>query len=296
MEDPPDLAGFFYLNMRIARYLLLLSILILASSGSGVTAPVNSTLTSVRDTLSRAPTDILTDDTSRIIVRIESRTVLGRRINDTLDVTLESFGSQIAGFDFKIGTNTRYLNIIKVLPGRIVDSCRWELFSARPVGTDTLPDRPSQLWHAVGLAKMFIDSTTPTCFGFDTVASILRLVVSNEHILQMPETTAAIFFFWEDCRDNTLSGRSGRSLAISSHVLDFYPVDLPEAKGALPTRRGAPNQCIVPSKPNVPIRRIEFRNGGIQYVIRTPDSDRKILETKDAVSRDTLGVIPDSAK
>jgi hypothetical protein len=248
--------------------------------------------TKPRDTSRVAALDLLVDDTSRIILRIEPRTVSGRRINDTLDIRIESFGSTIAAFDLKFGTSNPYMNIVDVLPGRIIDSCKWEFFNAREVGSAGAANRPRQLWHAVGLAKMFGDSALPACYGFDVPASVARIVVSNEHVLQMPETSAAIFFFWETCTDNCLSGISGRSMVISSSVLDFFPVEFPDLQSALPSRKGAPNQCIIPGKPNPPKRRIEFHNGGIKYVIRSADSSVKNLDVKDKVLRDTLKESP----
>jgi hypothetical protein len=228
-------------------------------------------------------------DTSRIIVRIEPRTIFSRRINDTLDITMESFGAKVAAFDLKIGLDNPFMRIAGVIPGAVIDSCGWQFFNAKEVKSKDPESHPGQLWHIVALAKMVSgDSTKPDCYGSRGAPSIARIIVSNEHVLQMPETTAAIFFYWEDCTDNCLSGMSGQNMLISASVVDFFPVSFLEGRHALPSRRGAPNQCIIPGKPNVPKRRVEFRNGGIRYVIQPPDNRTKLLDTDHLSPSDSL--------
>ncbi len=222
------------------------------------------------DTLPIASADTL-EDTSRFIVRIEPRMVPWNQLLDTVEVTLESFGSPIAGFELKIGCNSRLVYISDVLPGKILDSCRWQFYNARRSPNENKEGYPENLWRVVALARLVTDTTEPGCFGFDKQASILRIVLSREAALTrstlLPgdfDSAAAVFFYWEKCTDNSLSGKSGRTLIVSQSVLDYYPVDLPDGASIFPTRKGTPLQCLVQSKKNFLIRQAEFHNGGIK--------------------------------
>lgn len=212
-----------------------------------------------------ATVEAATADSLRMIIRIGKLYVTNRHIDDTIPITLESFGGNIAGFQLKFGTDNPYLDILKVLPGELEDSCAWEYFNAKPVNTALKPGYPRTLWQAVALAHMVGDTTKPKCLGFNREVSLLRLVVSNQRVLQMPETTAAIFFFWESCADNVTSGESGENLSMSASVFDFFPVGLPDPTGQLPTRHGAPRDCVNPRAVNKPKRQIEFYNGGVDF-------------------------------
>ncbi|MFZ1684163.1 MAG: hypothetical protein WAU88_08560 [Candidatus Zixiibacteriota bacterium] len=218
-----------------------------------------------------------TKENARIILRVEKKYIVNRRISDTIDISLESFGRPIAGFDLKFGTDSPYLDIVKVLPGKFYDSCGWQFFNAHPVLRTGKQGLPRQLWQAVALAKMMSDTLQPRCYGLDGETSLLRLVVSNEHALQMPEAALPIFFFWEDCTDNVMSGQSGSDLVISLNVIDYFPVTFEENGSIFPTRRGAPRNCVNPQAKHKPLRIIEFNNGGIDFRYNgnaTPDSGK----------------------
>ena len=201
----------------------------------------------------------------RAIVRCERVTVPDMRIIDTLDITVETIGMQTAGFDLKFGTDSRFFEILEVLPGRVVDSCGWEYFSAYQVRTAGKEDLPRSLWQAVALAKTSPDSTRVGCDELHGENSLVRLVVSNESLAEVPDTTAPIFFFWEDCSDNSLSDQSGSSLLISSNVYDYFGVELSEGKDMLPTRKGTPRQCVSQRATNQPKRVVDFHNGGVEF-------------------------------
>ncbi|MEW6050555.1 MAG: hypothetical protein AB1644_05780 [Candidatus Zixiibacteriota bacterium] len=226
-------------------------------------------------------------DSSRFIVRIERVDIVNRRINDTLDITLESFDTPVAGFDFKIAGNDPSVDIVSVLPGIVYDSCQWDYFSAKRINTFDKAGWPLVLWHVVGLARAMPGASKPICFGFDREAPIIRLVVSNEHVLQMPETETAIFFFWEKCTDNVVSGMSGTKLSVSNNVLDYFPVDLPSPENLFPTRKGTPSQCINLSRPNHPLRQIEFHNGGLSFKYQSLHQLKDSVSTP--VTRDSTG-------
>lgn len=232
-------------------------------------SPVPATLgtkskQTVKATLPVAPVDAV-DDSSHVLVRIQRRSVVGRPVNDTLLVTLQTSKRTIAGFDLKIGLTSPYVRIVSILKGEVLDSCRWEYFSAKesPVRND--PGSPRSVWQAVALAQSIGDPKKPQCYGFDREASILKIVLSNSHVLQMPETTAALFFWWEHCTDNVLSESSGEQLFMSLNVLDYYPVDVAETEGVFPNHKGALRQCVSPRAVNRPKRLVVFHNGGVEW-------------------------------
>jgi hypothetical protein len=257
----------FSVNHKTSAVILLLLIVLVGPVWAGATKSAKPTPKKSSAPAVQKPKEIV-PDTSRVIIRVEKRFITNRRINDTLLVSLETFGRPLAGFDLKFGTDSPYLNIVKVLPGRFYDSCGWQFFTAHQVKTLDRSGYPRQLWQAVALAQMATDSSKPRCFGLDRESSLLKIVLSNEHVMQMPETTAAIFFFWEDCTDNVISGLSGSELMVSLSVMDYFSTSHEETGGGFPTRRGAPRNCVNPAAVFKPIRVIEFNNGGVDFRYR----------------------------
>ncbi|HUV31206.1 MAG TPA: hypothetical protein VMY05_08985 [Acidobacteriota bacterium] len=202
---------------------------------------------------------------AHLVVRLGRITVDNMRLDDTLSLILEAPGDEIAAFALKFGCDSRYVNIVDVLPGEIPDSCDWEYFQALPVTTADDVRRPRNLWTAMALAKMSPDATRPPCLGLGRPASLLRLVLSNENVPQVPDQNVPIFFYWEDCRDNVLSDMTGQTLNVSNNVIDYYDVELPENEDLFPTWKGTPQPCIDPARENHPRRRVDFYNGGVEF-------------------------------
>ncbi len=205
------------------------------------------------------------EDSSRYVVSIDRVTIGDMRINDTLGIFLNSFGNPVAAFELKIAVESPFIDIDTVLPGEIPDSCGWEFFNARPVNTQGEEGYPPIVWQVVALAELGLGGTQPVCYGFERPASLVKLVVSSEHVAQVPDTVVPIFFLWEDCTDNTISGISGNTLILSAQVFDYFGSDFMQERGLFPNRTGAPNQCIDPSAQNKPRRLIEFHNGGVEF-------------------------------
>lgn len=210
----------------------------------------------------------LIDSSSNFVVSIERMVINNGRILDTLDIDLEAGNNLLAGFDFRVGVESEFIEILKILPGEILDSCSWEFFNAKAVEPAERVNYPRSVWHVVALAELIPDETRPACFGFNRPASLVRVVVSSEHVELVPDTTAAVYFFWERCSDNSIAGIRGDTLSISDQLYDYYPMRDYETEGIFPTRLGAPNQCIDPSVKNRPIRRIDFHNGGVEFELR----------------------------
>lgn len=274
-------AGFF---IPVKRYLLLTVLIGVIASRSGA----EDTLIDIM------AADSAVSDTARIIIRVERIDARLGRFVDTIDVSLQSTGQLAAGFDFKIATSNQYLTIIGALPGEIFDSCGWDYFSARPLDRSKKPGSPQTLWQTVGMAEGITNQEPARCYGLDRQASLVRLIVSNEHVVKMIDTSVAIYFLWEDCTDNVVSSATGEKLYISTNVLDYFPIVDSSGSAGFPTRRGAPKQCQKPGSLNPAKRRVEFHNGGVRFSIPSDLVEPVIMEPEipDSVSRETV----DSAK
>lgn len=193
---------------------------------------------------------------------------------DTVSVTLKSFPYPLAAFDLKIGTDKSNVEIMQILPGFFHDSCRWEFFNARSVSVEREEGTPTSLWQVVAISETIPDDTAPACYLIEGEVELVKIVVSIQKTNAAQTAPIPLFFYWEDCTDNTISNQSGDTLALSSRIVDFYPVQLPDQADVFPTRMGTPRQCITPGKPNRPRRLIEFLNGGLEIVPVTakPDS------------------------
>jgi hypothetical protein len=198
-------------------------------------------------------------------VTIERVTVGDMQAHDTLDIMIESDSGQFAGGSLKIACNSPYLDIIEVLKGEVPQECGWEYFSAYRVNTLNREDLPRCLWQITTLSKMSADTVKAKCTGLNRAASIARLVVSSARHAQTPDTTAAVVFFWQDCRDNVLSDVTGSVLMVSERIIDYFPAEMTSQKDIFPTRLGTPRQCIDRRATNPPQRVIEFHNGGVEF-------------------------------
>jgi len=200
---------------------------------------------------------------------------------DTLDIMLNSGNVQLAGFELKFGAPGRLFDIVEVLPGELCDSCNWEMFNAKRIDTQSKTGFPSIMYKVVAIAKVLPDSTRKSCFGLGRPVSLARLVVTNEYAHETPDTTLPLYFIWEDCTDNTISGIDGNTLFLSYRTVDLVPNSFDTTGNPFPSVRGAPRNCIKPGGPNVPKRAIEFRNGGIEFKLNLMkgDSGQKVEGT-----------------
>ena len=266
--------------MRIFIVMVLLMVLLMVLAVVGYANPT------AEKSLDLAPIDTQTNDSlvvamPRYILSIDRMTITTMKVFDTLDVSIESFGKSVAGFDIKLATASHIIDILEVLPGEVCDSCAWEFFNARQVNTSKWENYPPSIWQVVALAETIPDDQRPVCFGFDRKASLVRLVVSSEHIPLVSDTTVAVFFIWEDCTDNTLSNATGDTLAMSVQVFDYFETEDYKREAIFPTRLGAPRQCINPAAINKPLRLIEFHNGGVEFRMDIIPDSADTLESPD---------------
>ncbi len=251
-------------DMRSATFPVILSLLLLGVSGAAK-QPTHSALVPVDSAALAAAVS------SRYVVKIDRLKVTDGEVYDTLDVILDSYGTPIGGFDLKIGADNPYLEIMEVLKGDLPDSCAWEFFNVRRVGSGGKEGVPSTLWKVTALAEFMPDSTTTPCHGLGRPASMVRLVVSSLHADLVSDMSIPIFFYWQICADNVVSSAEGSAMLVSKQVFDYFSVDMEGEPDIFPTRLGTPQQCINPSLTNGPVRAVEFHNGGVEFELDIPE-------------------------
>lgn len=193
-------------------------------------------------------------------ITIESESYSLGQLIDTVDIGIETSGKPIGGVDIKIGFDSPALEILEIIPGEIPDSCRWKFFNSRDISFKTSGDAPIGVWQILAMAEFGGDSFRPVCYGFDRNASIAKLVihVDSSQIDLETDSILTIFFYWQDCGDNTVTNISGDSLYLSLNSTNEK--DTPRV---LPSRIGAPASCINPRAQNKPVRGVSFESGGV---------------------------------
>jgi len=206
-------------------------------------------------------------------ISIGRLTIDDQQLYDTIEVTVDSRGQALAAFDLKIAVDDAQIDILEIFPGALSDSCNWEFFSARPIQTAGRDGYPLIVWQAVALSQLVSDTTAPVCFEMEGRVSLLKIVVSNAHTLEAPDDDIPIFFFWEDCSDNTLSGRTGNILLTSRRVYDYFGAVTDSIPRLFPSRTGAPAECIKVNARNPSRRMIDLHNGGVRFEYRPAPVD-----------------------
>ncbi len=209
--------------------------------------------------------DIFSEDSTKANmpyykITIESESYSLGQLIDTIDIDIESSGKPIGGVDIKIGFDSPALEILEIIPGEIPDSCGWKFFNTRDVSFKTSGEAPIGVWQILAMAEFGGDTVRPVCYGFDRKASIAKLVihVDSSQIDLETDSILKIFFYWQDCGDNTVTNISGDSLYLSLKS-DNEKMTL----RVLPSRTGAPDSCISPKAQNKPVRGVEFQSGGV---------------------------------
>jgi hypothetical protein len=220
--------------------------------------------------------DTATDTASTVpelscTMNIETLRVDNMKLDDTLDVSIDAIGFDPAGFTLRIAVASGQVDIVDILPGEIIDSCGWDMFTARPAPPSETGRSPHAVWLISGLARGFADSTAPPCFVFDRPASLARLVVSSAHLPAVPDTTAAVFFYWESCRDNIMSDVEGLSIILSDSVSFGVPLFYETEPDRFPTTFGSPSECVRSRAYAVPQRLVDYVSGGVVFKFEMTD-------------------------
>jgi len=187
----------------------------------------------------------------------------------------------IGGFDFLVAYDASALSFQQAVEGGIYDDCGWEYFTYRfgPYG-NCGSACPSGMLRVFGIAETNNGANHPGCQspipyiradindeGVCTTLASLIFLVSNDRTLECQYVP--IRFFWLDCGDNTISNWDGSELYISAKVFDFDNANPISGPDDFPTYLGAQDACLdgsgFPDKP-VPIRNIDFQNGGIDII------------------------------
>ncbi len=213
-----------------------------------------------------AQSDSLSKFSANLNISIETANLGAHKIIDTLDVLISTARYTIAGMDMKIGFDSYAMDILEVLRGELPDSCQWEFFDTKASIDQGKEGYPRSIWQVVMLSGFIPDSVRPICYSFKRPVSIARLVVqlNIERARIMSDTLLPIYFFWEDCSDNTVTNVSGDSLMMSIVVDGVSYSDSLGQNVSFPTRFGTPTSCIKPKAKNKPMRRLVFHSGGMR--------------------------------
>ncbi|MFZ1683289.1 MAG: T9SS type A sorting domain-containing protein [Candidatus Zixiibacteriota bacterium] len=199
----------------------------------------------------------------------------------TVDVNALAIDTRygMGGFDLLIAYDNSALSLQGVTTGTVYSQCKWEYFTYRfGANGNCSGGCPSGLVRIVGLAETNNGAAHPVVDCPNAAINLfhLQFLVSNNRTFAC--SYAAVRWFWIDCGDNTISSTDGAVLSIESSVYDWAgtpgnPYVRIDTIGTSPFA-GFPGYYGVqaglchdslPGKP-VPIRNINFYNGGIDIV------------------------------
>ncbi len=208
--------------------------------------------------------DVLFTEPFKVCIERTERTFQGG--HESVAITKEAGSEALGGFDFLISYDASALSFVGAAEGSVYSDCGWEYFNYRygPNG-NCGGGCPSGLLRVIGIAETNNGAAHPSCFQMasgDTFTT-LDFLVSSDGTLECQQVP--IRFFWLDCGDNTLSSSTGDSLFISRNVTDHEEIgDITNPASGYPTYTGAQDSdCFTGNENKVPVRFIDFCNGGI---------------------------------
>lgn len=190
---------------------------------------------------------------------------------DTLLIEINAPAVELKGYALKIAVQTQFFNIDNVIAGDFYNDCRWEFFNARQTVSDFSAENFLQVWQIIGLAEVIPDSISPKCFSSVDKTSLAKICISRNQFMQPADSIIPLFFLWEDCSDNTISGMSGNDLFVSDKVFQYYKNQPQFQINKFPTTQGIPANCTKASALNAPVKGIEFFHGGVLLKDRNID-------------------------
>ncbi len=193
--------------------------------------------------------------------------------HELVDVTVNLGSEAMWGFDILIAYDASALSFQTALEGSVYAACGWEYFTYRYGANGNCGNAcPSGLLRVVGLAETNNGPNHPSCFDAvgETLFTLDFLVTDDRTFECM---YVPIRFFWTDCGDNAISFHEladvanpySQTLAISRWVFEFEGMEI-TGEGTFPTYFGAPTSPCMEGDKDVPVRFVDFINGGVDIV------------------------------
>jgi hypothetical protein len=217
-------------------------------------------------------------------LQLRPMTITIEKVHDVLQghyisvsITTEYRELEMGGFDLLIAYDASALAPTEVTPGQLLEDCGWEYFTYRYGVHGNCGDAcPSGLLRIMALAETNNGPYHPSCYGPPDIdpheLAEITFYVTNDRTFNCQFTP--IYFFWDDCNDNSISNIDGSILYIDHAIYDFegnliwHEEDDDEfPEDARIPFVGAPDYCLNPDpeKPSA-VRRIDFVNGGIDII------------------------------
>ncbi|MDF1543773.1 MAG: T9SS type A sorting domain-containing protein [bacterium] len=200
-------------------------------------------------------------------------------IVQNVDVNVES-NDYIGGFELLIGYDVSVLSFRSaVISGGAIEG--WEYFTYRILDNGSCGGAcPGGMIRLVGIADANNGALHPPEESLRPNGRLVRMQYQIANDQNLGDQFLPISFFWFDCADNSFSNRTGDDLYIDSRIKNAErliiwdeAIDAIYPESSRPFGLGAPDSCIG-SKPTVPIRCVEFINGGICVVHPDTIDDR----------------------
>ena len=177
----------------------------------------------------------------------------------------------MGGFDFLIGYDASSLAFSEAILSEWLVDCGWEYFTYRYSWNGNCGTAcPTGLVRLIGIAETDNGPNHPDygCIGETPSAegeiATLTFFVSNDRTLEC--MYLPIQFYWIDCNDNSISSVTGDTLFVSRHVYDFEGTDITDPTFGFPTYYGMVDDPCMEGDKVVPIRYVDFINGGIDVI------------------------------
>ncbi len=202
--------------------------------------------------------------------------------HEVVDISVNSGAEDMWGFDILIAYDASALSFQTALPGSVYDACGWEYFTYRYGAQGNCGSAcPSGIVRIVGIAEYNNGPNHPDCYDAtgETLFSLDFLVTDDRTFECM---YVPVRFFWMDCGDNAISYHEiadvsnpySQILGISNHVNEFEGMEISNNNSVFPTYLGAPDEPCLEGDKDLPVRFVDFINGGIDIVCADSIDDR----------------------
>ena len=200
-------------------------------------------------------------------------TPVGLRKN--VDIRVKA-NTRIAGFDLLVKYDPTAISFqTAYITGSDIQG--WEYFTYNLNNANCGGACPPGLVRFVGLADINNGAKHPPDSTLQPNGILVRVEFQVSNNQNLGGQFIPVNFVWYDCGDNTFADPSGNLLYLDNRIYNSEntliwdendEVNYPEA--ARPLNTGAPDACIDPLAKTVPVRCVEFYNGGVCII--HPDS------------------------